>query len=132
MATIVALLLAFALIESCHTPKPPVASYKPSMHPMAYAQRLVKAKWHDPRQFLCLRDLWEGESHWSATAWNPVKVWQLRDGKWVGLHAFGIAQRVGEKSVNPIIQIDRGISYIENRYGFPCKAHAFALRNYWY
>ena len=59
-------------------------------------------------------------------------MYQIRKGKRVALHAFGIAQVLGEKSKIPTVQVERGLKYIESRYGTPCKSLNWHYRNNWY
>ena len=94
---------------------------------MAYAQKLVS-----PYQFECLVDLWNRESKWNPKSRNKVPVYQVRNGKRVALHAIGIAQVLGEKSKDPISQIDNGLRYIESRYDTPCKSLKWHKRHGWY
>jgi len=68
------------------------------------------------REWLCLHDLWTRESRFDHYAQNPTSS------------AFGIAQLLGERSRKPSLQILRGLRYIDERYGSPCKAYRFALR----
>jgi len=98
------------------------------MHPMAYAQRLV----HNDKQFSCLVKLWNSESNWRPKARNRQPVYQIRDGKRVALHAFGIAQLLGEKSKDPKVQITKGLAYIHSRYSTPCHALNWHNRRHWY
>jgi len=97
------------------------------MSPMAYAQKLVK-----PSQFECLRDLWNSESHWNYKARNKVPVYQIRNGKRVALHAYGIAQLLGEKSRDPFVQVTKGLRYVSSRYSSPCNALNWHKRHGWY
>jgi hypothetical protein len=62
------------------------------------------------REWLCLHDLWTRESRFDHYAQNPTSS------------AFGIAQLLGERSRKPSLQILRGLRYIDERYGTPCKA----------
>jgi len=70
-------------------------------------------------QWPCLRDLVQRES-----SWNPTAV--------TGSH-YGLFQMRGLKhSTGWKWQIERGLSYIDHRYGSPCAALAHSdLRN-WY
>ena len=98
------------------------------LSPMAYAKKVV----HNPTQFSCLKELWTRESHWNFLARNKQPVYQIRDGKRVALHAFGIAQLLGEKSHDPRVQIDKGLRYISHRYSSPCHALNWHNRRNWY
>ena len=67
------------------------------------------------KQWLCLDKLWTRESNWRPNAYNRVKV--------MGKNAGGIPQILGLDPKTPApIQIDRGLSYIYNRYHTPCRA----------
>lgn len=97
------------------------------MSPMKYA-RMQLAK----PQYTCLKKLWTRESHWNHLARNEVPVYQIRNGKRIALHAFGIAQLLGERSRDPITQVNKGLRYVAHRYQTPCKALAWHVRHNWY
>lgn len=75
-------------------------------------------------QWLCMDRLFNRESRWSHTAENPESG------------AYGIPQKMGtiteEFASSPLVQIQWGANYIKARYGTPCKALSFHLRNGWY
>lgn len=81
-----------------------------------YAKTLVKSH----SQYVCLRSLWTKESNWRHNARNTIPVFQ----KGKKLYAYGIAQRLGERSKDYRIQIRYGLKYINHRYGSPCQAWA--------
>lgn len=83
-------------------------------------------------QFACLKQLWTKESHWNSKARNEVPVYQVRNGKRVALHAYGIAQLLGETSKDPIAQVNKGLRYITHRYSTPCRAMNWHKRHNWY
>jgi hypothetical protein len=113
--------------STAHASAPTINIFK--LKPKAFAKQIVG----DPIQFKCLVKLWTFESHWNHLAKNPVPVYQVRNGKRVALHAFGIAQLLGETSRIPYVQIQKGLQYLEHRYsGSPCKALNFHLRHHWY
>ena len=77
------------------------------------------------KQWLCLDKLWTRESNWRPNAYNKVKV--------MGKNAGGIPQILGLDPKTPApIQIDRGLSYIYNRYHTPCKAWEFFTKKGYY
>jgi hypothetical protein len=77
------------------------------------------------KQWLCLDKLWTRESNWRPNAYNRVKV--------MGKNAGGIPQILGLDPKTPApIQIDRGLSYIYNRYHTPCKAWEFFTKKGYY
>lgn len=97
------------------TPKPS----KPSS-PRDYARSKVSAG-----QWSCLDELWRRESSWSATAVGPLND----DGR----YPVGIPQLKGLKPTDgALYQVDRGLAYIEHRYGTPCAALAHSNRKGWY
>lgn len=71
-------------------------------------------------EYVCLRDLWEKESHWNHKADNPQSS------------AYGIPQLLGLKATDPQIQINAGLKYVKQRYGTPCEAWSFWKRHKWY
>ena len=75
--------------------------------------------WHG-KEWRCLEYLWSSESRFDHYADNPESS------------AFGIAQRLGERSKDPRIQILKGLRYVEHRYDTPCKAWSFWLKRYHY
>jgi hypothetical protein len=89
----------------------------------AYAMDSVQA-WAD-KQYVCLNKLWKKESNWRPNAYNKHKV--------MGKNAGGIPQLLGMSTQTPApLQIDRGLSYIINRYGTPCAAWRFHQKKGWY
>jgi hypothetical protein len=89
----------------------------------AYAKDVVLS-WSQ-NQYRCLEKLWTKESNWRPEAYNKVKV--------MGKNAGGIPQILGLDPKTPApLQIDRGFSYIMHRYGTPCMAWKFHLKNNWY
>jgi len=126
-----ALIMATALLLPLSTPAEAEAPHKPVQkvvtveqmaleNPKKYAKdQFVKYNWSDD-QFACLSKLWGKESAWNHLADNPHST------------AFGIAQMLGEDSLLVSVQIDRGLRYVEHRYGKPCLAWQFWQRNKWY
>ena len=77
------------------------------------------------KQWLCLNKLWTKESNWRPNAYNKIKV--------MGKNAGGIPQLLGLDPKLPApIQIDRGLSYIYNRYHTPCEAWKFFTKKGYY
>ena len=72
------------------------------------------------KQYLCLLQLWERESHWDPKANNKSST------------AYGIPQLLKLKTTDPYKQIDAGLIYISKRYSNPCKALAFHLKHRYY
>jgi hypothetical protein len=69
--------------------------------------------------------LWTKESNWRPNAYNKVKV--------MGKNAGGIPQLLGLDPKTPAPkQIDRGLSYIYNRYHTPCEAWKFFTKKGYY
>jgi hypothetical protein len=68
------------------------------------------------KQYLCLLQLWERESHWNPKANNKRSS------------AYGIPQLLKLKVTDPYMQIDAGLKYIASRYGSSCKALAHHLK----
>jgi hypothetical protein len=90
--------------------------------PKAFAYKKVLGQWNSKREFVCLVELWERESHWNPKAHNKSSG------------AFGIAQflpstwsnyKLPYKPKSASVQITGGLRYIYKRYGSPCRAWAF-------
>jgi len=104
----------------------------------AYAQSLFGQYGFSPEDYPALVALWNKESGdpgagSSRVTWNPLAqnprstafgIAQFLNGTWAGT-GF-------QKSTNPQIQIQAGLTYIKSRYGNPRNALAFHLRNNWY
>jgi hypothetical protein len=73
------------------------------------------------KEWECLKSLWTRESRFDNYAKNQR-----------GSSAYGIAQLLREKDSRAEFQILRGLKYIDARYGSPCKAYKFFLRNNYY
>ena len=82
-------------------------------------EQFAKYNWSND-QFACLSKLWGKESGWNHLADNPNST------------AFGVAQMLGEDSLLISVQIDRGLRYLEHRYGSPCVGWRFWQQNKWY
>jgi len=93
------------------------------MDSKAYAQDKLY-EW-EYKQWSCLNKLWTKESNWRPNAYNKVKV--------MGKNAGGIPQLLGLDPRTPAPkQIDRGLSYIYNRYHTPCEAWKFFTKKGYY
>jgi hypothetical protein len=92
----------------------PIAEAVTKSHPeIAILKIYTHQRLGDLKQLNCIDKLWMRESRWSSKANNKKST------------AFGIPQILGLKTKNPYKQIERGLEYIEYRYGTPCKAWAF-------
>jgi hypothetical protein len=86
------------------------------------AQEYASAGWDwRGKEWTCLKSLWTRESRFDNYAKNQR-----------GSSAYGIAQLLREKDHRSEYQILRGLKYIDTRYGSPCKAYKFFLRNNYY
>ena len=94
----------------------------------AVAFLTVYAKGWSMKQWGCLRNIWQNESHFNPKAFNKDSG------------AYGIAQFMPSTWGNYNVvktqaakkQIQYGIIYIEKRYGDACNAWNFWKRHYWY
>ena len=85
------------------------AAYNPSIEAYKlYAHMMVGSD----KQYRCLVELWDRESHWNPKANNPKSS------------AYGIPQLLRMTSTNPYRQIELGLKYITKRYGNSCVALA--------
>ena len=84
-------------------------AYNPSIEAYKlYAHMMVGSD----KQYRCLVELWDRESHWNPKADNPKSS------------AYGIPQLLRMRTTNPYRQIELGLKYITKRYGNSCKALA--------
>lgn len=82
--------------------------------------RLDYPKWNR-NEWVALTKLWGKESAWNHEAQNPNSS------------AYGIAQVLKTKPGTPApLQIERGLSYIEHRYGKPSIAWTHWRKHGWY
>jgi hypothetical protein len=97
--------------------------------PQQIAEAMLGSFGWSGSQFSCLDPLWEHESGWSVTAYNP------------GSGAYGIPQALpGSRmaSAGPDWQTDAatqvrwGLEYIQDTYGSPCAAWDHELATGWY
>lgn len=72
------------------------------------------------RDWACINYIFTKESRYDHLANNKHST------------AFGIAQRLGETSRDPALQILSGYKYIKTRYRTPCRAKAYHLRHHHY
>ena len=68
------------------------------------------------KEYRCLELLWMRESRWDPRANNPKSS------------AYGIPQLLRLKVLDPYMQIDLGLKYIQHRHKTPCKAWAYYLK----
>ena len=72
-------------------------------------------------EWKALDKLWTTESHWNHKARNPQST------------AYGIAQVLNTKHGTPApLQIERGLAYIQHRYGKPSVAWTFHRKHNYY
>jgi len=77
--------------------------------------------------------MWGKESAWNPNAQNKTPVRVFKDGKWVKTYAGGIPQILGlQPHLSVPVQINRGLAYIDSRYGSPCRAWKWWQRHSWY
>lgn len=83
----------------------------------------------DESQFSCLNQLWQKESGWSYTAYNP-------NGGATGipqaLPGSKMAAAGSDWQTNAATQIAWGLSYIKSSYGSPCSAWSHSQSVNWY
>jgi hypothetical protein len=124
------LTVALILLDVPHLHQPKINLNKPSVIKVKHAtweeknenkkigRIYAQAGWGwQGREWLCLHDLWVRESRWDHRAQNPKSS------------AFGIAQRIGETSRDPRVQILKGLRYIDHRHKTPCKALSYHFKH---
>ena len=92
-----------------------------------YARALVKEYGWNRSEYKALVKLWSTESHWRHNAFN------YKPGNAEGEHAGGIPQILGLDPKTPApLQIERGLAYIDHKYGKPSIAWAHHRSHNWY
>jgi hypothetical protein len=116
------LAISFTVISPSVAQAPLHQQPKLSIQAMAkqYAKQELLFRGYRSQDWTCLHKLWTKESNWNHKADNPTSS------------AFGIAQKLKEKSKDYVTQIDNGLRYIEHRYGNPCNAWEFWTKKKWY
>lgn len=134
-ATITAALLSFAALIGI-----PIKAYVQQTHeiatvnpskPIFWNKKMAKTyaagyiKLHYPKwgrgEWRALVSLWGKESAWDHTADNPNST------------AYGIAQVLNTKPGTPApLQIEKGLEYIQHRYGKPSVAWSHWRKHKWY
>lgn len=96
-------------------------------------RQYVKSQ-YSPTQWACIDELWQRESSWQS----KNKPWLAKNPT---SGAYGIPQSLPANKMrsqgfdyltNPIVQVNWGMLYIENRFGTPCAALEFHNRKNWY
>lgn len=99
--------------------------------PKPWARQMAFEAGYSDREWMCLHDLWLGESAWGWDSTNPESG------------AYGIVQALPPRKMasagpdwrtNPITQMRWGIDYIDSSYGDACSALQFWYENdpHWY
>jgi len=105
-------------------PAPPVVVNDP-----AGAKAYAASRIGTGAEYTCLVQLWNKESGWRTNATNPTSG------------AYGIPQAYPAKSLASAgldwqtsyrTQVNWGLTYVTTRYGSPCGAWGFWVRNGWY
>ena len=92
----------------------------------ARAYMNIMYKWNSS-EFIALNKLWTAESNWRSEAFNKSAD------RHTGKHAGGIPQILGLNPKVPApLQIERGLAYIEHRYGRPSIAWTHHRKHGWY
>lgn len=109
-----------------HCESIPLKDWTPSLTRAYSKLTMSKYDWNRS-EWRALNKLWNQESHWNVNAYNKSKE------RWSGLHAGGVAQMLGVSPSTPApVQIDRGLAYIQSRYGRPSVAWAHERAHGWY
>lgn len=117
---ILAISLSVITPSQAHAPVPSLPKMKTETSARQYAQQQLVFRGYSTQDWVCLNQLWTKESHWNHKADNKHST------------AYGIAQRLGEKSTSYVTQINNGLRYIEHRYGNACNAWTFWKKKNWY
>ena len=103
-------------------PEPTKATMEQKKANKALAKKIawVGYGWKD-KEWACLDKIFTKEARYDHLAKNKS-----------GSSAFGIGQRLKEKSKDPMVQILHTYKYIQHRYKTPCSAKRWHTRHNWY
>ena len=101
---------------------PRVQPVKQEISIKSYTLRTYRYQYGASRsEWRCLEKLWHQESRWNHKSKNPRST------------AMGIAQLLNETSLDPRVQVQHGLKYIQSRYdGSACLALRHEHRKGWY
>jgi len=109
------------------TPATPTPAQPTSVKGYAIAQLNARG-WGGSSQWQCLESLWQRESGWSYTAYNPSGAYGIPQ----ALPGSKMSSAGADWRTNPFTQIRWGLSYIASRYGSPCGAWSHSEGYGWY
>jgi hypothetical protein len=92
-------------------------AYAVDLHQQEMWKLYAHMKIGNTKEFICINDLWNMESHWNPSSHNKRST------------AYGIPQILDLKTTNPYEQIDAGIRYIRHRYHNGCVALTYHYRH---
>lgn len=131
--------LALGVVLAIITATPlvsPVLKVKPSSTEQKKESVATKATWQEKKanRKLAKRYAWVGYG-WKDMQWRCIEYIFDKESRFdhlaknqEGSSAFGIGQRLKEKSKDPAIQILHAYKYIRHRYETPCKAMRYHVR----
>lgn len=104
------------------TPEPTKATMEQKKANKALAKKIawVGYGWKD-KEWACLDKIFYKEAKYDHLAKNQL-----------GSSAYGIGQRLKEKSKDPMTQLLHTYKYIQHRYKTPCSAWRFHIKNNYY
>lgn len=104
------------------TPEPTKATMEQKKANKALAKKIAWAGygWKD-KEWACLDKIFYKEAKYDHLAKNQA-----------GSSAYGIGQRLKEKSKDPMTQLLHTYKYIQHRYKTPCSAWRFHTKNNYY
>jgi hypothetical protein len=128
---IVSAVVGAVLVVSAPPLFPPTPKDKPVKEERTQATMAEKRA----NKALAKRYAWAGYG-WRGMQWRCIDYIFTKEARYdhlaknrQGSSAFGIGQKLKEKSKDPAIQILHAYKYIRNRYETPCKAMRFHIRN---
>lgn len=128
---IVSAVVGAVLVVSAPPLFPPSTKDKPVKEERTQATMAEKRA----NKALAKRYAWAGYG-WRDMQWRCIDYIFTKEARYdhlaknrQGSSAFGIGQKLKEKSKDPAIQILHAYKYIQNRYETPCKAMRFHIRN---
>jgi len=116
-----------AAVTSAAAAAPAVATPDPGSA-KAIALQMVTARGWGNDQYSCLVSLWNRESSWNVSAYNPSGAYGIPQ----ALPGSKMASAGADWQTNPATQITWGLNYISGVYGTPCGAWGHSESYNWY
>lgn len=130
---VIALVLLVVILTLCSINRLETPIKSPISEPIKATMEQKKAN-----KSLAKKIAWAGYG-WKGKEWACLDKIFIKEARYdhlaknkSGSSAFGIGQRLKEKSKEPTVQILHTYKYIQHRYSSPCRALLWHTKHHWY